>query len=558
MRAFERLSSGGGKSDLSDSANKNREAFRWLLLPIEVETEEAAFAQAIDELESMGVDIDDVPTWLDLEIEAWRASGGPSRPLEAVVFAFIAAGDDDLSSLLAEKYFGLHKRLAREPLLGHKGASSLLSHARLIALLASDENLSAAQIAKLIVARDAHTPVVWRHIDAILGGLDRKPMLQLGDVKTVYEADRALELEFFADAEASTCIEMVAQAARRLGFPGDLQTELEVLFSNGAVPKGPYLQMLHFQCILAEFYDHDLSAIYEFNPRGEASEWLFEQYPDSLGVAGNPFLNNAKSVDKLGREWARSKDTARRAEAHALVGIVEGLDGMGFAARRELASWVRRLLVRRIRLAEGVSIDVPDELTSGQARRLIGAIGAEETKTRGILEQRILDACCSLKHPKPDWIARGLKDSVNTTNVSRRKCGDCDFQDSVDRRVIAYEAHAGRLTDLYVRAHLRTVAAVLQERQREWAENVGPDLAWELKIVFVAHEIDLQDLHPTEEIQGVPVEVEVLTFAKLLAGFDASDSSTLGSLRDYVLGPLSRPRTPDPVRCTLLSLIADP
>lgn len=526
-------------------------------MPIDVEAEEISLAQAIGELESMGIDVDDVPTWLDLEIDSWRASRRPSRQLEAVVFAFIGAGDDDLAGLLAERYFGLHARLAKEPLLGHEGASALLSHARLIALLAANENLSAAQIAKLIAVRDARTPVVWRHIDAILGRLDRKPSLQLEDVKTVNEVDRALELELFADADDSTCIEMVAEAAQRLGFPGDLRSELLVLFPQEAPPKGPYLQMLHFQCVLAEFYDHDLSAIYEFNPRGEASEWLFAQYPDSLNVAGNPFLNNAKSVDKLGREWARSKDTARRAEAHALVGVIEGLDGMGFAARRELASWVRRILVHQIRLAEGVSIDVPDELTSEQARRLVDAIRAEETKTRGILEQRILDACCSLRHPNPDWIARGLKDSVNTTNVSRRKCGDCDFQDSVNRRVIAYEAHAGRLTDLYVRAHLRTVAAVLQGRQREWAENVGPDLAWELRIVFVAHDIDLRELHLTEEIQGVQVEVEALTFAQVLAEFDAHDSSTLVSLRDYVLGPLSRPRTPDPVRRTLLRLISD-
>lgn len=542
--------------DLAGSLEGSREALRWLLLPIDVGAEEAAVAAAVAELESMGVDEGDIPTWLELEVEGWRGSGGPGRQLEAVASAYIDAGDDDLASLLSERYFGLHRRLAKEPLLGHEGASALLSHARLVALLASQESLSAAQIAKIVATRDTRTPVVWKHIDVILGKLDIKPSLQRDDVEAVAAVDRALELEVFADAEEFVCVEMVADAGRRLGFPGDLQSALRTLLPADAVPKGPYLQMLHFQCVLAEFYDHDLSAIYEFNPRGEASEWLFAQYPDALEVAGNPFLNNAKSVDRLGVEWARSKDAARRAEAHALVGIIEGLDSMGFAARRELASWIRRILTRQIRLAEGMSIDLPRALTSTQAGRMIGAVGAEETRTRGILEQRLVDAACSLRHPAPDWISRGLTDSVNATNVSRMKCGDCDFQDSSAHKVVAYEAHAGRLTDLYLHAHLRTLGRILREREREWAENVGPGLAWTVKVVFVAHEPDLRELPVAQDIGGVEVEVEVLTFAELLEELDDGDPTVLTALRNYVLEPLSRPRTPDAVRQTLLGMIS--
>lgn len=544
--------------DPFESVDRNREAFRWLLLPVEFGAEEAAVTEAVGELESMGIDEGDIPTWLNLEIENWKSTGRASRDLQVVVLAYIGADDDGFSSLLAERYFAMHERLAREPLLDHEGASALLSHVRLIARLASDERLSAAQIAKLIAARDARTPVIWRHIDTILTRLDFRPSLGIEDVRRLYQTDKVLELEAFADAEESVCIEMVADAAQRLGFPGSLLLQLRALFPGKAVPKGPYLQILHFQCMLAEFYDHDLSAIYEFNPRGETSDWLFDQYPDSLGVAGNPFLNNAKSVDKLGPEWARSKGKGptRGIEAQALVEIIEGLDSMGFASRRELASWIRRLLVHRIQLAEGMSVDVPSKLASTQARQLIHAITVEETRTRGILEQRLLDALCSLKHPLPNWIARGLKDSVNTTNVSRKKCGDCDFQDSANRTVVAYEAHAGRLTDLYIRAHLRTVGQILAQRKQEWAENVGPDLDWTLTIVFVGHELDIRELWMTETVEGISVTVEFLTFAQLVAGIGESDAAILSALEGYLLEPLSRPRTPDPVRRRLNDLLS--
>jgi hypothetical protein len=512
----------------------------------------------VAELESQGIDETDVPTWLALEIEGWRQSGKPSRQLEGAVFAYIDAGEDDIGGLLAEKYFALHKRLAAEPLLGHDGASALLSHARLIILLAADESFSAAQIAKLVAARDMRTPVVWRQVDAILSMLGREPSLRVGDVEQLYTVDRDLELEIFADAEESVCIEMVAEAGRRMGFPGDIQGALQTLLPADDPPKGPYLQMLHFQCVLAEFYDHDLSAIYEFNPRGEASEWLFAQYPDSLEVAGNPFLNNAKSVDKLGWEWARSKDAVRRAEAYALVQLIEGLDSMGFAAKRELASWIRRLLVRRIKLGEGVSVDLPNVLSPPQTLSLLKAVSVGETRTRGILEQRLLDAACSLRHAPSEWIPRGLMDSVNATNISRKKCGDCDFQNSDERQVVAYEAHAGRLTNLYIRAHLRTLARVLKERQKEWAENVGPNLAWSLEVVFVAHEADLSEIPVVEDIGDVEIEIQIMTFSDLLDALDPHDKIAQSALRDYVLEPLSRPRTPDVVRKTFIGLISNP
>lgn len=511
---------------------------------------------ALEELEGLGVGFADAPTWLDLELEAWRAAGTPSLEFEEVVAAYIAAGDDELAGLLADEYFGLHQRLASQPLLDHEAASVLLSHARLIALLASDDKLSAAQIAKLVAVRDTRAPVSWQQVEIILAQLGLSPLLRLGDVEATFEIDQGLELEVFADADESVCAEMVAEVGARLGFPGDLLGPLEILLPVDGKPNGPYLQMLHYQCVIAEYYDHTLSTIYEFKPRGQASDWLFDRYPDSLEVAGNPFLNNAKSVDELGEEWARSKKPAQKTEAYALVRVIEGLDSMGFAARRELASWLRQLLVRRIRLAEGVSITLPDFLTPAEVRRLFDAVASSETGTRGILEQRLVDAVCSLRHPGPEWISRGLADSVNATNMSRRKCGDCDFQNAAKQLVVAYEAHAGRLTDLYIRAHVRTLAGVLAHRTQEWAENVGPDLEWKVSVVFVAHEVDLTEMPLPAAFDGAVVELETTTYRELLEDLDENDPVVRAAVQEYVLKPLALRRTPDSVRQALLDLIS--
>jgi len=528
-----------------------REAMRWLLLPVPVDGEEEAVAAAEEKLLWSGVEAADAPTWIGMELQEWRRSGKPSGDLVAIASAYIEAGGDDLGPALGKAYFRLHARLAGRPLMDHDAASAVLSHARLMALLVSEENLSAAQVAKLVAARDSRAPITWSHVELVLNELGLAPDLSLAEVEEVYATDEALEVDTLADADELTCAEMVAAAGRRLGFPGDLLELLRTLLPAGAAANGPYLQILHFQCMIAEHYDHALRVLYEFNPRGQTALWLFGQYPPAMEVAGNPFLNNAKSVDELSREWAQSKKPAQIRQAHALVGAIHGLDSMGYAARRELAAWLRRLLVRRIRLARGAEVELPEQLSASQATSLLAAIAAGETATRGILEQRVVDAVASLRHPTPEWIPRGLLDSVNATNVSRRKCGDCDFQNTEALRVTAYEAHAGKLTDLYVRGHLRTLEAVLRRRIQEWEENVGADLEWEVDVVFVAHELDLPEL--TEmTVEGVKVSLEAITYESFLADLDGAEAAVLEAVNQYVRDPLAAPRTPDSIRSVFL------
>jgi hypothetical protein len=527
---------------------------RWLLLPIPVEGEAAAVEAAREALVFARVDPDDALTWVGLELESWRDSGEPSGNFRAVVVAYLEAGDPDLGSDLGQVYFRLHERLMAQPMIDHDAASAVLSHARLMALLAREEKLTAAQVAKLVAVRDRRAPISWKLVKPVLSQLGLAPGLGQTEIEALYASDERLEVEAFADADELACAEMVADAARRLGFPADLLGPLMDLLPVDRTPFGPYLQMLHFQCVIAEHHDHSLSAIYEFNPRGRAPRWLFERYPSTLEVAGNPFLNNAKSVDELNAEWARSKKPARIQQAHALVAIIHGLDSLGYSARRELASWLRRLLVRRIRIARGYEVELPARLTAAQATKVFQAVAAGESGTRGILEQRVVDAAAFLRHPAPDWIPRGLLDSVNATNVSKRKCGDCDFQNAGEAAVSAYEAHAGKLTDVYVKGHLRTLEAVLVERAVEWEENVGPGLEWEVAVTFVAHEIDVSSL-PTVEIGNATVRIEAVDYATFLAGLTGSSPGAKEAVNRYVRDPVAAPRTPASVRQALLDVV---
>jgi hypothetical protein len=541
---------------MSDELDQIREAMRWLQLPVPADGERDAVEATAAKLQFLGVDAADAASWLRLEIEGWRESGRPSPDLVAIAATYLEAGDPGLGPQLAASYFPLHARLGDRPLIDHDSASAVLSHARLIVLLAAEESLSAAQVAKLITTRDHRVPIAWPEVAMILAELQSAPSLSLEEVEGAYETDQELELEFFADADERDCIATVADVARRLGFPGDLGEPLTTLFFPAEKPHGPYLQMLHIQCTIAEFYDHALNVLYEFNPRGQAAEWLFERYPSSITAARDPFVNNAKSVDEMTRAWATSKrrDPAIERQAHALVSIVEGLDSMGFAARRELASWLRRLLARRIRLAEGTEVSLPDALSSTQLRTLVDAVAAGETGTRGILEQRIVDAVAALRHPAPGWVSRGLLDSVNATNLSSRKCGDCDFQDADTLEVVAYEAHAGRLTDLYVQSHLRTLRAVLRRRAAEWEENFGGGLDWTVKVVFVAHAVETTAM-PKQALDGISVEIDAVTYEQFLADLDCGVDSVRDAIDEYVRAPLAASRTPDPIRSTFLEVI---
>lgn len=523
---------------------------RTLLLPVTPEYEEEALDSAQKELERLGVNVADHAGAVALERERWRDTGGISDELAGVIAAYVAAGDPALGDLLADKYFALYDILRDRHLLDHDESAAFLSHARLIAHLAETHQMSAAQIERVLRARDSRVDFAWRAVQRILGQLGLKPALDGERVQELFERDRELEKAAFADADVGTCAWMLGEVGERLAFPEDLEQLALTLYPPDGAPFGPYLQILHFLTSIAEFYDHPLSVLYEFSPRGTVAGWLFDQYPSALTGAGNPILNNAKGFDQLTPAWAASRED-RLEQARALVALVTGLESMGFSARQELAGWLRRWFVRLIRLTQPLTVRLPDSFTAKQIDRILKILARGETNTQGIIEQRIVDAITSAVHPEPTWRGRGLKDSVNASNVSRGKLGDCDFQDAAARRVVAWEAHGGSLSEVYVEGHKRTLRRSLELRRVEF-EGIADLGEWTVEVVFVGHELNA-NLPTRYDEGGVAVEIRFEDYAGLI-GASPSPADLVEPFAEYVNAVLNKKRTPQYVRERLLDL----
>ncbi len=499
----------------------------------------------------MGVAESDQPTWLRLAIDDWVSTGTPGALTDVVTTALAAAHP---KSRIAQPgtYFDLHGRLTNQHPYTPQQASILLSYVEQIEKLAAAGSMTASQIAKILRAQERRLPIVWRPIQLVCHSLGFLHDLDIAALEKLFAADQANEQRLFADLELEDCAAVIAHKANQLGYPGDLSTALRTLYSAASDAHVPYLQMLHLQCSVCEFFDNSPVEAYEFNPRGGTATWVFGQYPDHMVSAGNPVLNNAKAVERLDYNWASSKRGATKPQAFALVEILSGLDTMGFAPRQELAGSIRLWLQRIIRLSDPDVSAVPDELTPQQAESVLRGLGQEPSVTAGILEQRIVDAIAATNHAtEDDWRARGLGDSVNASNTSRKKLGDCDFQDVVHRRAIAYEAHGGTLTAVYLDEHLRTLAKAINSRKAEW-EGVAEISEWELELVFVAHGFDCEPPKP-QTIDGVKVSFRFESFEDFLAV--EVDETIYSTIAEHVNSRLNERRTPNSVRKKYCSLI---
>ncbi len=528
-----------------------------LLLPIP----RPAWVHAVDEaknaLAATGIGEDaDQAAWINGEAMAWRVEGVPSRTLATLLRHAIDAGGD-AGSKIGAKYVYIHGELIARDAFTHDEATAFLADAHLAIYLATTEQMSSARIASVLTARNQAAAADWRNVQGLLAGIDEKPGVSLSQAQVLNTRDVEEEQALLADADLATAIAIVTDHAEALGLDEDLGAALHALLGEARV--GPYLQMLHFICIVAEYWDHELSQPYEFAPRGEVGKWVCDMYPASLAPAGNAFLNNAKSADRIGREWASTKKTREKRAAVALVEVIESLNWLGFAARRQVARWIRLLLARTIRIASDVSPTVLDDLDTVSATRLAAAIGAAPTTSRGIIEQRIVDVIATGECPPSDFVARGVGDPVNASNISRRKLGDCDFVRAADGTVVAFEAHAGRLSNAYIEEHLRSFANVLPLRLAEWDENFGPERTWHVCVRFVAHDVEQVNLAaislPSTDAR-VELALETVTFADLLDE-NSLTAAFVNRANQLFLAPIRDERTPDGVRVQVREIAFD-
>ena len=530
-----------------------RHCLRMLLLPIPVEREAECGRILLTEFRALGLARGEFLSWIELHLGNWKDVGSPSVKLIQVVRAVLRTANSETTPPLAEKYFLVHQRLMSDHLMSHQEARAFLSSAFLMIDLARRELFSAAQISKLLERRDGRVHFSRQAMSLLLETVGLKRELSLGVVSRLYAKDHNLELSIFADADMETAGELVAGQALSLGFQDDIVDALRILAPPANLAAFPaYLQVLHYQCMIAEFYDQAITDLYEFSPRGQAAGWLFNAYPASLVNAGNPFLNNMKSVGRIDSTWARSKKQAELPGATSLLRILVGLEAMSFAARRELARLIRLWIHRVMRLSAPLAVVIPPALDRPQVTRLLEHVGNGNTGTYGVIEQRVVDALAVQKHLAAEgWRARGLGDSVHATNVSRRKIGDCDFQHPTQLRIEAYEAHAGDLTDVYVDEHLRTLKKVMAMRIDELG-GIADASRWSAAITFVAHQISATARTPVE-IEGVSVTlifVSFFDFIELALGAGV----TAPNWTQWLVEPLSQRRTPMEARRALMRL----
>lgn len=531
-----------------------QETLRYFLLPISFEREINCVDKLIEILSQSSVEKSSYSLYLKNKFDDWK---NDVKDLADPKFIYIiqevlkVANPTD-GELFAECYFKIHKDLRKNPFITFELSTITLSHLRLIVLLARNEKMSSAKISKVLNSVDARLSIIsWKEVQTILRILKLKPTIDEDSAKELYQIDEELEGIYFADADMQDASYIVGQVAENLRF----EHNLEILLNKLSDKKGlhiPYLQILHYQCIIPGFYDHILSVPYEFAPRGNLASWFFSNW-DKLLSTSNPVLNNAKGVDILDKNWSRSKKTNHFPNATVLVEILEGMDGMGYSASQELASYIRQWLIRYIRINSVEIIPVAIGLTSQTILNLLKSICLEPTATFGILEQRLVDFVSQELHSDTIWRPRGLKDSVNTNNLSKKKLGDNDFQNSFTKEICAYEAHGGKLSRVYFEGHLKTFVRSFRSRKLE-LETIAEIDEWKIKVVFVAYSFE-ENLEDNFVVDGLNINVIFITFIDFLDSINEDSESFEKNFKLLFLEVVNNRRTPQIAREKIKSLI---
>lgn len=530
-----------------------KESLRHMLLPISLESEEDCINEIIEILRSSNVQINQGAAYIKLEYENWR-SGKPLDPiLKKIILKVITTGNPTSGAELSGSYIDILTNLVKKSGLTFDTSVLILSHLRLILHLAAEEKMSSAKITKVLQAIDDRlNRISWRQLLVILRGIRTLPELNQDEVNVLHSEDEDFEASYFADADYAESAYQVGIIAQKLQFSYDAEDLLNKLSSRGNTHI-PYLQILHYQCVIGGFFDHVYSTMYEFSPRGSIATSIFSKW-DGLLHTSNPVLNNAKAVDVLDENWVRSRSTNEIVQAGALVDFLKGMDRMGFAAAQELASWIRRWLLRYIKIETVNPTLIPEDLTVNQITTLFKDIADNPTNTFGVLEQRFVDTCSSSIYLRENgWRPRGLGDSVNSNNLSKKKLGDCDFQNVSELKIIAYEAHGGILSKIYFEGHIRTLKRSLDVRRLE-LEGIADLSDWKIQVVFVAYGFE-SNLPTKINIDGFEIKMEYITFRALISNINIDSVSFENKVKDYFTGVLNNRRTPEIVRQKVISLL---
>lgn len=428
----------------------------------------------------------------------------------------------------------------------------LLSRAKFIHGLLTKDNLSASQIMRLLLALESGLDVPYKAIKMVAKEFDAEPVITLENFeKDIWERDQQASLENFTDTTALEACSIAGELVNAWTDGDELSTLLTKLVTvdrtsitdSQDFPEWVYLQLLHWCMLPLEMYDHPASYLYEFAPRGKVANSLFQKYHVSTG---NPVLNNAKAVSQLDDQWARNRSGQH---AHSLVGILRILESLPFQARRSVAAVIRSLLIRLIEISDAS----PASLNSINSRKQIAAlcnfIISDETNTQGVIEQRTVDALTALMFSGDRWKPRGLGDSVNASNLSRRKLGDIEFANIDERKAVAFEAHGGAVTPAYVKSHQQSLERIIRQRLDESWANLDDPENWSIEIYFVSHrrygDLPIQDL-----LHEVSVKYFYWSYSELVNAAEpfSNEPLSLSIFEQYFIDALNRPVVPRRIR----------
>jgi hypothetical protein len=547
-------------------------AIRTILLPVTPGIGDEYAQRAEDILNDLGV-AEDHADWVKLETAEWEIAGRPSQQFKEFVarllfspgqvpetFALDASvipsppGANDVLRAFSSRYFEMHERVMTDEKCDHRQARRILSHTHSLVLWATGDKMTASRIYSMMIKDGTDLGRSWSTSRYILDKCELAQSISVQEVQTLFAQDADGEADLLSDLDLNDCIAYVSEVCRGFGYSGVLKDQLQTLFVADLHP--PYLCMLHFQLTVQSLFNHRLTNAYEFEPRGDRCLWLASMYNEAgLNVGLSPFLNNAKSVDTLDSAWAASKKKKERHAARALVDLLTELDRLSAPLRTAAGQYLRALLHRMLRINQqtNTALTAPlPELDAKAGLSLLAGVAAGNTGTRGVIEQRLTD-CIALREAGDlaQWRLRGFGDSVFTTNTSQKKLGDAELKHATDNRIIAVEAHGGRLTEKYVNEHLFTMRNVLPLRLEE-LEDRAPIGDWALELQFVAHDLD-DGLSKNHVVEGLPVRINYRRFADVIEL--AVDEDFLEFLNDYFTGHLNKVHVHPRTREAVLKLI---
>lgn len=428
-----------------------KDALDGLLLPVDLDTQESvidfAHGYFVNNARVAEASYGDL---LVQHIESWRHDLSVSTFLKKLVTGCLDA-TSAFREAFTKDFFGTHRKLMEEGELQFANASALLSQSVTIAGLLEGRRMSCAQVAAVLSAILGGYEYNWKQVQIVARNLRVLPAIDDTEARSVYEADEIESERRFADASPDECIEQIAHEAMSLGYIGPIANDLRRFYGNSDDYAPQYAVILHYNLLVAEFYDHPATAAYEFSPRKELSLELQREFHPSYRGTQSAYLNNSKGASAFDADWAWSRKPGLRRNAIALADLLFYLSRMSYPARRELARSLRAWLARieNIHRALEVPVDIPD--AAGMTRFFEG-VARGNSRTRGILEQRAVDCLAmAMNCVHADMgVPRGLGDSVSASNSSKKKLGDIELLYRDERRIEAFEAHGGRLEGLYV------------------------------------------------------------------------------------------------------------